>query len=79
VREPHVAIEVEAYRPFFILGEVAQPGQYPYTPNMTVETAVAIAGGFGPRALHGPITVKRRKLVFSEPLPGYRLTKYRSR
>ena len=30
VREPHVAVEVEAYRPFFILGEVTAPGQYPY-------------------------------------------------
>jgi polysaccharide biosynthesis/export protein len=59
VREPHVAVEVEAYRPFFILGEVAQPGQYPYTPNMTVETAVAIAGGFGPRGLHSPVIITR--------------------
>jgi polysaccharide biosynthesis/export protein len=50
VREPHVAIEVETYRPFFILGEVLAPGQYPFVPNMTVETAVAIAGGFTPRA-----------------------------
>jgi Polysaccharide biosynthesis/export protein/SLBB domain len=72
VREPHVAVEVEAYRPFFILGEVAQPGQYPYTPNMTVETAVAIAGGFGPRALHGPVTVSHnvggQMLRFDAPL-----------
>jgi polysaccharide export outer membrane protein len=59
VREPHVAVEVEAYRPFFILGEVAAPGQYPYTPNMTVETAVAIAGGFGPRGLHDPVVISR--------------------
>ena len=50
VREPHVTVEVEAYRPFFILGEVTTPGQYPYVPNMTVETAIAIAGGFAPRA-----------------------------
>ncbi|HEX2215790.1 MAG TPA: polysaccharide biosynthesis/export family protein [Xanthobacteraceae bacterium] len=50
IREPHVAVEIEAYRPFFILGEVTHPGQYPYVPNMTVETAVAIAGGFTPRA-----------------------------
>ena len=35
IREPHVAIEVESYRPFFILGEVTYPGQYPYVPNMT--------------------------------------------
>jgi protein involved in polysaccharide export with SLBB domain len=59
VREPHVAVEVEAYRPFFILGEVAQPGQYPYSPNMTVETAVAIAGGFGPRGLHSQVIISR--------------------
>ena len=50
IREPSVAVEVESYRPFFILGEVAAPGQYPYVPNMSVESAVAIAGGFSPRA-----------------------------
>ena len=50
VREPHVAVEIEAYRPFFILGEVNAPGQYPYQPNMTAETAIAIAGGYSPRA-----------------------------
>jgi polysaccharide biosynthesis/export protein len=50
IREPSVAVEIEAYRPFFILGEVAAPGQYPYVPNMSVEAAVAIAGGFSLRA-----------------------------
>ena len=50
IRQPSVAAEVEAYRPFFILGEVAAPGQYPFVPNMTVESAVAIAGCFSPRA-----------------------------
>ena len=50
IRDPSVAVEIDAYRPFFILGEVAAPGQYPYVPNMTVESAVAIAGGFSPRA-----------------------------
>jgi polysaccharide export outer membrane protein len=59
VREPHVAIEVEAYRPFFILGEVIAPGQYPYVPNMTVETAIAIAGGFSPRAYRYDAEVSR--------------------
>jgi polysaccharide export outer membrane protein len=57
IREPSVAVEVEAYRPFFILGEVAAPGQYPYVPNMTVESAVAIAGGFSPRARRDSVTV----------------------
>ena len=59
IREPHVAIEVEIYRPFFILGEVTQPGQYPYVPNMTVETAVAIAGGFTPRAYRYDVKIDR--------------------
>jgi polysaccharide biosynthesis/export protein len=60
VREPHVAVEVEAYRPFFILGEVTLPGQYPYVPNMTVETAVAIAGGYTPRAFKRKIEVSHQ-------------------
>ncbi len=59
IREPHVAVEIEAYRPFFILGEVANPGQYPYVANMTVETAVAIAGGFSPRAYKYRIKLTR--------------------
>jgi polysaccharide export outer membrane protein len=57
IRDPSVAVEIEAYRPFFILGEVAAPGQYPYVPNMTVESAVAIAGGFSPRARRDSVTV----------------------
>jgi polysaccharide biosynthesis/export protein len=57
IREPSVAVEVEAYRPFFILGEVAAPGQYPYVPNMSVESAVAIAGGFSPRAKRDSVTL----------------------
>ena|SRR5436190_5081892 len=59
VREPHVAIEVETYRPFFILGEVTAPGLYPYVPNITVETAIAIAGGFSPRAYRYDVTISR--------------------
>jgi polysaccharide biosynthesis/export protein len=57
IRDPSVAVEIEVYRPFFILGEVAAPGQYPYVPNMTVESAVAIAGGFSPRARRDSVTV----------------------
>jgi polysaccharide biosynthesis/export protein len=59
MREPHVAVEVEAHRPFFILGEVIAPGQYPYVPNMTAETAVAIAGGFTPRASRARVDLRR--------------------
>jgi polysaccharide export outer membrane protein len=59
IREPSVAVEIESYRPFFILGEVAAPGQYPYVPNMSAESAVAIAGGFSPRAKRDAVTLTR--------------------
>jgi len=57
IRDPSVAVAIESYRPFFILGEVAAPGQYPYVPNMSVESAVAIAGGFSPRARRDSVTL----------------------
>jgi polysaccharide biosynthesis/export protein len=57
IRDPSVSAEIESYRPFFILGEVAAPGQYPYVPNMSVESAVAIAGGFSPRARRDSVTL----------------------
>jgi polysaccharide export outer membrane protein len=60
IREPSVAVEVEVYRPFFVLGEVTYPGQYPYVPDMTVEKAISIAGGYTPRATKDPVTVTRK-------------------
>lgn len=60
IRDPSVAVEIEAYRPFFILGEVAAPGQYPYVPNMSIEAAVAIAGGFSPRARRDSVMLTHR-------------------
>jgi polysaccharide biosynthesis/export protein len=62
IREPSVAVEIESYRPFFILGEVAAPGQYPYVPSMSVESAVAIAGGFSPRAKRDAVTLTHTEL-----------------
>lgn len=48
--KPSVSAQVQKYRPFFILGEVQRPGQYPYVPGMSVLTAVSIAGGYTFRA-----------------------------
>ncbi len=50
IRNPDVSVEVAQYRPFFILGEVQNPGQYPYVAGMTIQTAAAIAGGYTSRA-----------------------------
>src|SRR6185503_6771823 len=60
IRDPSVAVEIETHRPFFVLGEVTYPGQYPYVPNMTVENAIAIAGGFTPRAFKDKVTITRK-------------------
>jgi polysaccharide export outer membrane protein len=59
IRDPHVAIEIDTYRPLFLLGEVTLPGQYPYVPHMTVENAIAIAGGFTPRAYRSDVRIDR--------------------
>ena len=59
LRDPHVAIEVEAYRPFFVLGEITTAGQYPFINGMTVQKAIAVAGGFGPRAERGSANITR--------------------
>jgi protein involved in polysaccharide export with SLBB domain len=56
---PRVNVEVLNYRPFFILGEVQKPGSYPYVNGMTVVNAVALAGGYTPRANRAHILVKR--------------------
>ena len=59
LRDPKVSVEVEAFRPFFVLGEVGAAGQYPYVNGMTAQTAVAIAGGFSPRGYQGGVDVTR--------------------
>lgn len=50
VLNPRVSVEVINYRPYYILGEVGRPGEYPYTSGLTVQNAVAAAGGFSYRA-----------------------------
>jgi len=55
---PRVNIQVQNYRPFFIIGEVRSPGSYPYVNGMTVLNAVAVAGGFTPRGNPDNIVVK---------------------
>jgi polysaccharide export outer membrane protein len=56
---PKVSIEVLTYRPFYILGEVNNPGQYEYQNGMTVTNAVALAGGYTYRAKESEATIER--------------------
>lgn len=59
LREPHVASAVIGYRPFYILGEVARPGTYPYAADLDVTSAVAIAGGYTYRANRRRVYIRR--------------------
>ena len=61
ILHPSVAVEVSSYRPFYILGEVNTPGQYPFRPGMTVLTAISVAGGFTYRAEQGYAGVTRER------------------
>jgi polysaccharide export outer membrane protein len=56
---PSVSAEVMTRRPFFIIGEVQKPGNYPYVPDMTALNAVAMAGGFTYRARKNDFYIKR--------------------
>ncbi|HVI33724.1 polysaccharide biosynthesis/export family protein [Phenylobacterium sp.] len=59
LKDPRVSVEVLNYRPFYILGEVNKPGEYPYTNGLTVLNAVATAEGFTYRANKGKVFIKR--------------------
>jgi polysaccharide export outer membrane protein len=61
LREPRVSVEVLTYRPFYILGEVQKPGEYPYSSGLTVPNAVATAGGYTYRADSKKVYIKRAK------------------
>ena len=58
ILNPRVSVEVINYRPFYILGEVNKPGEYPYTSGLTVLNAVAAAGGFTYRAKRTVVYIK---------------------
>ncbi len=60
VRDPQVTVDMQQNRPFFILGEVKAAGAYPYVSGMTVETAVAIGGGYTERASNRVFRITRR-------------------
>jgi protein involved in polysaccharide export with SLBB domain len=58
IRQPIVSVEVTNCRPFYILGEVTRPGTYPYSARLTVQNAVATAGGFTYRANQRRVFIK---------------------
>ena len=69
VRDPRVNVEMVAYRPFYILGEVKKSGEYPYRVGLTVLDAVATAGGYTYRANEGKVYLRRSGSTIEETYP----------
>lgn len=59
LQAPSVVVEVQTFRPFYVLGEVREPGEFPYTSGMTVLSAIAKAGGYDYRALQNDVILVR--------------------
>ena len=69
LKTPRVSIEVLNYRPFYILGEVGKPGEYPFINGLTVTNAVATAGGFTYRANIHRVFVRGQRETREHPVP----------
>lgn len=60
LRDPKVSGEVSVFRPYFILGEVSTPGNYPFAVGLTAMNAIAAAKGFTPRANRDVVLIRRQ-------------------
>jgi polysaccharide export outer membrane protein len=75
LQEPHVNVAVITYKPFYVLGEVATPGEYPFRSDLTVQAAAAMAGGFTYRASRSVALIRHvsddvwREYPLTEPVP----------
>ncbi|MDX8396302.1 MAG: polysaccharide biosynthesis/export family protein [Mariprofundaceae bacterium] len=57
LRDPHVNVSIVKYRPFYITGQVVNPGSYPYEPGLNINKAISLAGGFTELASSNDITI----------------------
>ncbi len=67
--DPKVSVEIINYRPYYILGEVRKPGEYPYSSDLTVVKAVATAEGYTYRANTKRVFIKRLGEAAERPYP----------
>ena len=75
LKDAKVNVEVLSYRPFYIMGEVNKPGEYPYVNDMSVLTAVALAGGYTYRANDSEVLIRRNGETKEQQLPADETTK----
>ena len=75
LRDPKVSAVVTNYRPFYIIGEVNKPGEYPYASGMNVLTAVALAGGFTYRADDSEVDIRHKGSTAETTVPANQTSK----
>lgn len=75
LQDPKVSVEITTYRPFYVIGEVNRPGEYPYVNGMSALNAIALAGGYTEHANEGPIYVRRNGSVREEKLEADQMTR----
>ena len=69
LNDPHVNVEVTIYRPFYIIGEVTKPGEYPYVNAMSAPNAIALAGGYKEGAVESTIYVRHMGELSEREVP----------
>jgi polysaccharide export outer membrane protein len=75
VNNPKVSVEVTTYRPFYVIGQVNKPGEYPFVNGMTVLNAVALAGGYTAEADDADVYVRRNGTAKEEQVPADQTTR----
>jgi protein involved in polysaccharide export with SLBB domain len=74
---PRVNVEVTTYRPFYIIGEVAKPGEYPYVNAMSVPNAIALAGGYTEHAAESAVYIRHQGETKGRDAPADESTRIR--
>ena len=74
---PRVNVEVTTHRPFYIIGEVAKPGEYPYVNAMSVPNAIALAGGYTDRASESEVYIRHQGQTKGQDVPADESTRIR--
>ena len=77
IKNPRVNVEIITYRPFYIVGAVNKPGEYPYVDNMSAMNAVALAGGFNDNAKQSIVYVRHEGSTVEEEVPTDQITHIR--
>ena len=69
MKSPRVSVDISTYRPFYVIGAVNRPGQYPFVEHMSAMNAIALAGGFNPSAVESVIFVRHEGSNKEEEVP----------